>query len=105
MKTIKTTVYLNATDYRKLKSLAADEGRSAAELVREAVAEYTTRATELPWPRSVGIMDSGIPDLAERYEEMMDGFGADGLDDPLCDIEAKSRPWQHDAGAEPDTST
>ena len=44
MKTIKTTVYLNAADYRKLKSLAADEGRAAAELVREAVAEYTERA-------------------------------------------------------------
>ena len=105
MTTIKTTVYLNAADYRKLKSLAADEGRSAAELVREAVAEYTARATELPWPRSIGIMDSGIPDLAERYEEMMDGFGAEGLDEPHTAIKPQLHPRHYDDGAEPDTST
>ncbi len=81
MKTIKTTVYLNAADYRKLKSLATDEGRSAAELVREAVAEYTARATERKWPRSFGMGDSGDPHFAERYEDYLDGFGEDGLED------------------------
>ena len=81
MKTIKTTVYLDAADYRTLKSLAADQKRSAAELVREAVAEYAARATERRWPRSVGMGDSGIADTAERYEDMMDGFGAEGLAD------------------------
>ncbi len=81
MKTIKTTVYLNAADYRKLKSLAADEGRAAAELVREAVAEYTARATERQWPRSFGMGDSGDPYFAERYEDFLDGFGEDGLED------------------------
>ena len=80
MKTIKTTVYLNAADYRKLKSLATDQGRSAAELVREAVAEYA-RATERPWPRSIGIADSGDPDFAANYEDHLDGFGEDGLED------------------------
>ena len=79
MKTIKTTVYLNAADYRKLKSLATDQRRSAAELVREAVAEYTARATQRQWPRSIGMGDSGICNLAERYEDMMDGFGSEGL--------------------------
>lgn len=79
MKTIKTTVYLNAADYRTLKSLAADQKRSAAELVREAVAEYAARTTERRWPRSIGMGDSGVADLAERYEDMMDGFGAEGL--------------------------
>ncbi len=81
MKTIKTTVYLNAADYRQLKSLAADEGRSAAELVREAVAEYTARATEREWPRSFGMGDSGDPHFAENYEDYLDGFGEDGLED------------------------
>lgn len=79
MKTIKTTVYLNAADYRKLKSLAADQRRSAAELVREAVAEYTARATQRRWPRSIGMGDSGVCNLAERYEDMMDGFGSEAL--------------------------
>ena len=81
MKTIKTTVYLDAADYRTLKSLAADQKRSAAELVREAVAEYAARATERRWPRSIGMGDSGVADLAERYEDVMDGFGAEGLAD------------------------
>ena len=81
MKTIKTTVYLNAADYRKLKSLATDKGRSAAELVREAVAEYTARATERKWPRCFGMGDSGDPHFAERYEDYLDGFGEDGMED------------------------
>lgn len=81
MKTIKTTVYLDAADYRTLKSLAADQKRSAAELVREAVAEYAARATARRWPRSIAMGDSGVADLAERYEDMMDGFGAEGLAD------------------------
>lgn len=79
MKTIKTTVYLDAADYRALKSLAADQQRPAAELVREAVAEYAARATASRWPRSIGMGDSGVPDLAERCEDMMDGFRAEGL--------------------------
>ena len=81
MKKIKTTVYLNQADYRKLKSLAAEKGRSTAELVREAVAEYTARATEREWPRSFGMGDSGDPHFAENYEDYLDGFGEDGLED------------------------
>ena len=79
MKTIKTTVYLNAADYRRLKVMADDQRRSAAELVREAVAEYTAHATRCRWPGSIGMGDSGMCDLAERYEDMMDGFGTEGL--------------------------
>ncbi len=92
MKTIKTTVYLNAPDYRRLKSLAADQGRSAAELVREAVAEYAAAATRRRWPRSIGMGDSGVPDLAERHEEMMDGFGAEGLETAGLDAEEGGEP-------------
>jgi predicted transcriptional regulator len=40
----KTTVYLDADDYRCLKALARAQGGSAAELVREAVAEYVRSA-------------------------------------------------------------
>lgn len=81
MKTIKTTVYLNASDYRRLKSLAEERERSAAELVREAVAEYAARATRREWPRSIGMGDSGDPHLAENYEDHLEGFGEEGLED------------------------
>ena len=97
MKTIKTTVYLNATDYRKLKSLAADQRRSAAELVREAVAEYTARASERQWPRSIGMGDSGDPHFAERYEDYLDGFGTEEIDDTEADKPSLPRwPYRHD---------
>lgn len=78
MGTIKTTVYLRASDYGKLKRLAAVEGRTAAELVREAVAEYAARGTSSLMPRSLGMAASGEPAWIERYEELMDGFGEDG---------------------------
>ena len=102
MSKIKTTVYLNAADYRRLKSLAGEQGRAAADLVREAVAEYAARATEREWPRSVGIMNSGIPDLAERYEEMMEGFGEDGLEDRQNEVEPTDPAWRYDPGTESD---
>ncbi|MDE2975693.1 MAG: ribbon-helix-helix domain-containing protein [Gemmatimonadota bacterium] len=83
MKTIKTTVYLNAADYRRLKLRAADEGRSAAELVREAVAEYAARIEPHLRPKCVGIANSGDPQFAERSEELLDDFGEEDLaEDP-----------------------
>ena len=30
-------------------------------------------------PRSIGLGDSGTPDLAERYEECLSGFGFEGI--------------------------
>ncbi len=77
MDRVKTTVYLRATDYSKLKSIAAAENRTAAALIREAVGEYTTRKVQARLPRSIGLGDSGMPDLAERYEEYLNGFGED----------------------------
>ena len=78
MDNIKTTVYLRASDYGKLKRLAVAEGRSAAQLIREAVTEYAARRATTLSPRSIGMGDSGIPDWTERYEELMEGFGEDG---------------------------
>lgn len=74
---VKTTVYLDSRDYQKLKGLARAEGRSAAELVREAVAEYAQRRTSSLRPRSVGAGRSGRGDLSEQTEELLDGFGSE----------------------------
>ena len=69
----KTTVYLPAAEYRRLKALAAAEGRSTAELIREAVVEYARRRTQQKLPRSIGAFRLG--GIAENYEDHMDGFG------------------------------
>jgi hypothetical protein len=72
---MKTTVYLAAADYRRLKSLGRSRGTKAAALVREAVAEYVTRHAPSPTPKSIGRFSSGRHDLSERAEELLAGFG------------------------------
>ena len=72
---MKTTVYLEAADYRRLKVLAQAEGRKAADLIREAVAEYAQRRVTSRRPRTIGMAASGLADLAQRDEEYLDGFG------------------------------
>lgn len=75
MSTVKTTVYLDAADYRRMKALAASEGRSAAELIRLAVSEYASRRAPRRLPSSVGAGRSGCDDLGERSEDLLDGLG------------------------------
>ncbi len=70
----KTTLYLDADDYRRLKRLAAGRRMAPAALVREAVAEYVARH-ELPLPKSIGAFRSGRKDLAQRDEEYLAGMG------------------------------
>lgn len=77
MSTMKTTVYLDRSDYYRLKAQAEAEGRSAAELVREAVAEYARKRVPSRRPSSIGAGRSGRGDIAERSEELLDGMGGD----------------------------
>ena len=72
----KTTVYLETSSYQRLKHIAQREGRKAAELVREAVAEYAARHGEgRRVPASVASFASGKGDLAARDEQHLEGFG------------------------------
>ena len=71
----KTTVYMDPETYRRLKQLGRAQGRPPAEMVREAVAEYTARHAPRKRPRSVGAFRSGRRDLAQRAEELLAGFG------------------------------
>ena len=71
----KTTVYLPVAEYRRLKALAEAEGRSTAELVREAVIEYAQRRAAAARPRSIGAIRTGRSNLSEKAEELLDGFG------------------------------
>lgn len=72
----KTTIYLDEADYRRIKALARAQGRAAAELIREAVAEYAGRHVAPRMPRSVGIGHSGRGDISERAEELLAGMGS-----------------------------
>ena len=72
MATAKTTVYLEASDYRRLKALADAEGRSAAELIRAAVSEYVSRRPPAHLPSSLGAGRSGESALSERAEELLE---------------------------------
>ncbi len=72
--TAKTTLYLDAADYRRLKALARAQGRPAAELVREAVAEYTRRHAVAVAPTSIGKGRSRTGTVAERSEELLAGM-------------------------------
>jgi predicted transcriptional regulator len=71
----KTTLYLPEADYARLKALARRDGRPAAELVREAVAEYTARRGAKRLPRSLGAGRSGRGDVSERTEVLLRGLG------------------------------
>ncbi|MEI6667046.1 MAG: CopG family transcriptional regulator [Acidobacteriota bacterium] len=73
--TDKTTVYLGGDDYRRLKGLGRKRGVPAAELVREAVAEYVVRHAPQRQPRSFGKFSSGRTDLSERAEALLAGMG------------------------------
>jgi len=74
---VKTTVYLDAADYRRLKALARAEGRPTAELIRAAVAEYAQRRGLRRLPASIGAGGSGDGSLSERAEELLEGMGRD----------------------------
>lgn len=77
MPSMKTTVYLDAADYRRLKALAAAEGQSAAELIRAAVSEYVLARSSRRLPASLGAARSGDGSLSERTEELLADLGRD----------------------------
>ncbi len=69
----RTTVYLPDELKAALERAAAASGRSEAELIREGV-EHVAGLAERPPPR-LPLFDSGDPSLAERADELLDGFG------------------------------
>ncbi len=69
----KTTVYLPDELKRALRRAARASGRSEAELIREGIG-LVTGAHRIAEPR-LPLFESGQPDLAERTEELLAGFG------------------------------
>jgi len=70
----KTTIYLDEGLLRKVRRLADASGRSQAEIIREALVAYTGGKRKRP--RSIGVGRGG-PDLSERAEALLEGFGED----------------------------
>lgn len=73
----KTTLYLDAEDYRRLKAMAKAEGRAAADMVREAVSAYVSGHAQHSRPLSIAYGRSGRGDLSESAEQLLDGLGRD----------------------------
>lgn len=69
----KTTVYLPDDLKRALRRASRASGRSEAELIREGIG-LVTGAHRVSEPR-LPLFESGKPDLAERADEALDGFG------------------------------
>ena len=69
----KTTVYLPRPLKDKLAAAARRRGVSEAELIRDGIT-LITAAQEPRRPR-LPLFDSGQPDLAERFDELLEGFG------------------------------
>ena len=75
----KTSVYLTERESRRLAQLAASEGRSQAEIIREAINAYVpTAAAGRDFALAAGfarIDDDPRPISAIPEDELLDGFG------------------------------
>jgi len=67
---VKTTVYLDPQMATTLRQLAGAQGRSQAELIREALTIYTQKS-QRPLPKGIGLHRSGRTDVSERAEELL----------------------------------
>lgn len=70
MSMVRTTVYLDQEIALVLRQLAARQGRSQAEVIREALASYAQR-TVRPTPKGIGKYRSGEPDVAQRAKDIL----------------------------------
>ncbi len=68
---IKTTIYMEPEVALTVRQLAAVEGRSQAEIIRDAIRAYTSKTAARPRPKGIGAYDSGRSDISERAEELM----------------------------------
>lgn len=66
----KTTVYLEDEVIMALRQLSETQKRPQAELIRDALAKYTTAVTR-PAPKGLGKYRSGEPDVAQRAKDIL----------------------------------
>jgi hypothetical protein len=70
---IRTTVYVDEDVAVAIRHRAAMEGRTQAELIRDALRKYIQEAEAPERPRIAGVgrHRSGRPDVSERAEELL----------------------------------
>lgn len=67
----KTTLYLEDDLRERIARVAKESGRSQAEIIRDALRTFLIRRKR---PRSIGLGQDG-PDLSDRAEDLLKGFG------------------------------
>lgn len=69
----RTTIVADEDLLMEIKQVARAEGRSASELIREALEQYirTKRAKDGRVPSFVGLGKSGRSDISERIDELL----------------------------------
>ena len=67
---VKTTVYLDTDVVLSLRRMAESEGRSQAELVRDALQNYTRKAKRPKLP-GIGEFHSGHTDTSSRADQIL----------------------------------
>jgi plasmid stability protein len=73
---VKTTVYIPEQLKKRVRRMAAEQSRSEAAVIRDALEAYTA-ATERPRP-TLPLFKSGRGDIARRVDELLvEGFGHD----------------------------
>ena len=72
---VRTTVYLPEELKDELERAAAATGRSEAELIRDGVRAVVD--AQKPAAPRIPLFRSGVPDLAERVDELLAGFGSE----------------------------
>jgi hypothetical protein len=74
---VKTTVYLDAEIVVTLRQISQQEGRSQAELIRDALAEFARQRKRPPIP-GIGEFDSGESTVSGRAEKILREASAEG---------------------------
>jgi hypothetical protein len=67
---VKRTVYLDRKTAERIRKLADSQGRSQAELIREALVSYAHQ-TARPRPTGIGRYRSGRSDVSRQAEKLL----------------------------------
>lgn len=73
----KTSVYLNPQMDRDLSRLAAEEGKSKAEVIREALADWVGEMPAQPKIQAIGVFSGAPSDISQNVDRYLEGFGED----------------------------